>query len=756
VSVSLQKNIYQIHFIMVFFRNILLLFSVLFSSLTAISQIDTLKKDSVLVQKLNELMVIEKQIIVRDVFYLNEIDGTRILSGKKNEIINLGALDADLSTNNARQVFGKVPGVTVWESDGSGIQVGIATRGLSPNRSWEFNVRQNGYDISSEAYGYPEAYYTPPMEALERIEVIRGASSLQYGTQFGGLLNYVVKKNQTNKIFSFETQQTLGSYGLYNAFNAISGKYKKFSYYGYFHHRGADGWRENSEYKTNTGYINFNFELTKKLNLSIEYTRMNYQSQQPGGLTDSMYNADARQSLRARNWFSTPWNSTALNLDYAINANSKLNVKIFSTIAQRNSVGFTKAINIADTFNTAIGSFNPRQVDRDNYNNLGAEIRYLQSYSLFKNTHSLAAGVRVYQGKTNRNQLGIGTTGDDIDFSISALSSGKDYGRSLDFTTKNVAVFAENLFKIGKNLNVTPGVRYEMIQSNAKGYINTSATGNINENQADRNVILLGLGMEYKIKNTNVYANFSQSFRPVTFSELTPSATTDVIDPNLKDAKGYNLDFGYRGYVKAFLTFDIGGFFVNYDNRIGTISQNGAAFRTNIGTSESKGIESFVELDPLRIFRSTSKIGNFKLFVNYAFVDAKYTQWNNPAIANDASKSIENKRVENAPRQILRYGMNYKYKQFSATFQVNQVDAIYTDAANTELPNALATIGKLDGYTVMDASFTYLFQGKFNLKGGVNNLTNEKYSTRRAGGYPGPGILPANARTFYVGIGVKI
>jgi Fe(3+) dicitrate transport protein len=104
----------------------------------------------------------------------------------------------------------------------------------------------------------------------------------------------------------------------------------------------------------------------------------------------------------------------------------------------------------------------------------------------------------------------------------------------------------------------------------------------------------------------------------------------------------------------------------------------------------------------------------------------------------------------------LRYGFNYKYKQFSATFQVNQVDAIYTDAANTELPNSLATIGKLDGYTVMDASFTYLFQGKFNLKGGVNNLTNEKYSTRRAGGYPGPGILPANARTFYVGIGVKI
>ena len=105
---------------------------------------------------------------------LPEIQGTIIYSGKKNEVIKIGSLDADLSTNNPRQVFGKVPGVTIWESDGSGIQLGIATRGLSPNRSWEFNVRQNGYDISSEVFGYPESYFSPPMEAVSTIEVVRG------------------------------------------------------------------------------------------------------------------------------------------------------------------------------------------------------------------------------------------------------------------------------------------------------------------------------------------------------------------------------------------------------------------------------------------------------------------------------------------------------------------------------------------------------------------------------------------------------
>jgi Fe(3+) dicitrate transport protein len=41
--------------------------------------------------------------------------------------------------------------------------------------------------------GYPESYYATPTEALEEIQVIRGAASLQYGTQFGGLVNFKIK-----------------------------------------------------------------------------------------------------------------------------------------------------------------------------------------------------------------------------------------------------------------------------------------------------------------------------------------------------------------------------------------------------------------------------------------------------------------------------------------------------------------------------------------------------------------------------------
>ncbi len=731
------------------------LFFLTFSQVSLAQHPDSYRNDTSKVINLNEVQVTEK-LPKNEIERLPEIQGTVIYSGKKNEIIKVNTMDADLSTNNPRQIFGKVPGVTIWENDGSGIQMGVATRGLSPNRSWEFNVRQNGYDISSEVFGYPESYFSPPMEAVSNIEVVRGAASLQYGPQFGGLLNYVIKKGDANKPIVFETQQTTGSYGLFNSFSAIGGTYKKVSYYGYFHHRNADGWRNNSRYTINTGYASVNYAATAKLNIGLQYTRMDYQSQQPGGLTDDMFAKNHRQSLRSRNWFSTPWNVAALTADYQFNENTKLSVKIFGTIAERNSVGFTKGINVADTIITSLNSYNPRQVDRDSYNNLGGEIRFLKTYNLLKQKSTLAVGVRVYKGTTIRQQIGTGTTGNGFDLTITKLTNEKEWGRDLSFDTDNYALFAENLFKIGKQLSVTPGVRYEIINSTAKGYINSTSAGNIKENKQERNVLLLGLGAEFKTtETTNIYANFSQSYRPVTYSELTPSATTEVIDPNLKDAGGYNMDFGFRGKFKNFLSFDVGGFYLNYDNRIGTITQNNLPFRTNIGTSVSKGIESFVEIDPIRIFTDNSKVGYISLFVSYAYVDAKYTKWNNPAIANDPAKSIENKRVENAPQTIGRYGVTYNINKFSATFQLNQVSDVFTDAANTEKPNATATIGKIQGYTVMDASLTYLFAGKYNLKTGVNNLGDEKYATRRAGGYPGPGLMPANGRTVYLSLGAK-
>jgi Fe(3+) dicitrate transport protein len=227
----------------------------------------------------------------------------------------------------------KVPGIHIWESDPSGIQIGIAARGLSPNRSWEFNIRQNGYDISADPFGYPEAYYTPQLNSVQRLEVVRGAGSLQYGPQFGGLVNFILKNgSETKKPFQYEAQQTAGSFGLFNSYNVIGGQNEKAHYYAFWDHRKGNGFRENSGFTVNTGFANYTWKLSSKLKLGIEITHFDYLSKQPGGLTDAQYSKDAYRSIRNRNWFGTPWNLFSIQFDTKVNANLTSNIKVFGLI----------------------------------------------------------------------------------------------------------------------------------------------------------------------------------------------------------------------------------------------------------------------------------------------------------------------------------------------------------------------------------------------------------------------------------------
>jgi len=202
---------------------------------------------------------------VNGVGHMLDVKGSIIYAGKKTEVIIVDSLDANKAINNSRQILGRIPGLNIVETESSGFTAnGIATRGLNPIQSIEMNTRQNGYNISADIYGYNEAYYIPPMEGVRRIELVRGAASLQFGAQFGGMVNYVTEDAPVNKPFQFTTAQTLGSYGLFNSFNSVGGNYRKFSYYGFFQYRFMQGYRPNSQQTQFSGYAKIQYKLPIK------------------------------------------------------------------------------------------------------------------------------------------------------------------------------------------------------------------------------------------------------------------------------------------------------------------------------------------------------------------------------------------------------------------------------------------------------------------------------------------------------------
>ncbi len=679
-----------------------------------------------------------------------EVVGTTIYAGKKNALIVLDNVQGNIVTNTMRQVLAKVPGIHIWESDPSGIQIGIAARGLSPNRSWEFNVRQNGYDIAADPFGYPEAYYNPQLQAVQRIEIVRGAGSLQYGPQFGGLVNYILRNgSEFNKKFEIETQQTIGSNALFNSYNAIGGKTAKVHYYSFFDHRNGDGWRQNSRYFTNAGYGTVTYYINPKFSLTAELMHSHIRSQQAGGLTDSMVYADAKKSFRSRNWFDIVWTNPAIIANYQLTEKTRWNTKLFATIGNRNSVGFTSSLTVKDSINASTLNNNNRVLNADTYRNFGLESRIITDYKLAGMSSTVSGGIRLYTGTTHRLADGKGTTGSDYDMNVIGR-----YPRDIEFKSRNAAAFVENIFRISNKFLIVPGVRYEWLEGSASGRNGISSTGTaiiLQNVTRSRSFLLAGVGAEYHVtKETEFYANYTQAYRPIQFANLQAPPTTDVVDPSLKDAKGYNSDFGYRGKLRNFLQFDVSAFYLQYDNRVGTITPTGATYRliTNVGNSTSKGVETYVEFNPVRAF-TKSKNTDLIIFASYSYLDAKYS-------GNHKDAATKGKKVENAPSDIFRGGITAGYKGFLLTGQLSYAGGTFSDANNTVAPTANAQNGLIPSYTIADLTATYKFSKGLNIKAGINNLFGEKYFTRRAGGYPGPGALPGDERTFFFSVGAKL
>ncbi len=700
----------------------------------------------------NDLLLDEVKITAtRDydnVKRMKEVEGTLIFSGKRNDVVLLEKTNANTAENIPRQVFSKVPGVYEWDLDGSGTQTSISVRGLNPHRSWEFNVRQNRYSVNSDVFGYPESHYNPPTEALSKIELIRGGACLQYGPQYGGMLNYVIKEGPLDKKIDFETRQSFGSNDMFNTFNAVGGQIGKLNYYAYINYRGSDGFRPNSRYDFYTGFVGLHYLFSDKFRMGLEFSKMYYVNQFAGGLTDAQFDEDPYQSIRNRNYFQPNHNIPALTLNYTLSANTVINFKSNMIIGERNSVMFIAPPTVADSISPITLTYAPRTVDRDYYNSITNEARILQYYKIGGRKQVISAGLRFSDSRTKRKQNGEGTTNTDFDLSLVS-----PYTLDLQFKTINYAFCAENLFHIGENFAVTPGVRYEIIQTTMTGNIDYAATPF--DYDKNRTIPLLGIGMQYNLDpQNNFYANCTQAYRPILYSDITPVGSLDIIDPDMTDSKGFNSDLGIRGKIKDILTYDIGLFYLKYGNRVGTLALKNAAdqtyiYKTNVGTSAAAGAETFVEFRPTELMAHDKHFGQIGIFVTATYDHAEYIDA--ITIANGQEVQLEGNQLENAPEWIIRSGISYNYKFISTTIQGSYVSEIYADALNTEA-TASGVVGIVPSYFILDWNTTLRFDD-YNIKAGINNMNNEIYFTRRINNYPGPGILPADGRTFYISLG---
>ncbi len=727
------------------------------------------------VEQLNiELSAVEIAARRQELFALKrlkDVEGLSIYAGKKSEVVLLDLVSGNLATNNSRQIYAQISGLNIYEGSEGGIQLGIGGRGLDPNRTSNFNTRQNGYDISADVLGYPENYYTPPSEAISEIQIIRGASSLQYGTQFGGLINFKLRKIPSFKEVEIRSNQTIGSFGLFNTFNYVGINKGKFSLDTYFNHKRGDGYRENSEYDLNNFFVSLEYKFGKRTSLSGEFTYFDYLAKQAGGLTDQLFEMNPRLSTRTRNWFDVDWKLYNLKLEHALNDRARFSLSYFGLSARRQSLGFRgnpanlneNPITALDEQDNAGHFILPRDLIIGNFKNHGLEFRFLNQYRLKGKKSVALLGVKYYNSDNDSFQ-GPGSLDSGPDFTDQTAIF-KDYPNQsiFEFPNLNAALFGENIFYLSEHLSLTPGFRFEYIKTGSIGNYNqvvfdnagnAIASTRLDENrELKRSFALFGAGLNYKRSESfNLYLNVSQNYRSVTFSDIRVVSPTFIIDPDIRDEKGFTADIGVRGRVGKFLSYETGIYSLLYNDRIGIILDNRAnRVRKNIGKALITGLESLIDFNFARLLHPDRRDIQLNLFLNSAITFSEYI--------SSEENNVKGNEVEFIPKINLKSGINIGYRSFSTSFQITHLSKQFTDAQNSAiaLPGDIRSgiLGEIPSYTIADLSFNYKWNS-FSIRSGINNAFNEAYFTRRATGYPGPGIIPSEGRSFYLTLSIEI
>ena len=707
--------------------------------------------DSIETRRLAEVLVTGHREI-NTVLRLPEIKNQFIYSGKKSEVINVQNLDANITEKTPRQIFAKVPGLFVYDMDGTGNQINISTRGLDPHRGWEFNIRRNGAITNSDMYGYPASHYSIPMEAVERIELVRGTGSLQYGAQFGGMLNYVTKLPDSTKAISFESINGAGSFGLLSTYNAISGTVGKFQYYAYATFRKSDGYRDNSRTDYDAQSVMLVYNASKNLKVTAEVSRSNYLYQTPGPLTDSMFHANPRMSTRERNYFNPEIWIPSLTFEWQIADGTKLQWLTSAVLGARNSVLFDRTANIPDAINPSTGEYAARQVDIDRFNSYTTELRLSHSYSFLNRTSTLAGGLQYMRNNLHRRQQGKGTTGTDFDLTLTDPL----WGRDMHLMTENIALFIENNFRITDKLSLNPGVRVEMGRSDFYGSISYYPANDI-PNTIVHKFPLFGISAQYNMRSMTLYGGWAQAYRPVLFKDIIPANVYEVVDKDLKDGSGYNLELGFRGSLyggtNAF-RWDVSLFDLQHNDRMGSQATYDDAntfilYRTNIGDSRTLGVEIFGEYS-----RQLGRKASLSVFTSTSVMNSEY-QSARIRSGND-NVDISGNELESVPRVITRNGVTVRAWLASLSLLYSYTGESFADPLNTVTPTATGAVGMVPSYGLLDFNSSFRISEAVKIRFNISNVTNEQYFTKRPAMYPGPGVWTSDGRSFTASVGFRI
>jgi Fe(3+) dicitrate transport protein len=628
-----------------------------------------------------------------------------IISPEEMEMIQPASLQDALKT---------VPGVNARDEEGYGAIPNIGIRGLSPNRSTKVLILEDGAPIQPSLFLSNASYYSPPVERISSIEVLKGATGLRYGPNtIGGVINYQSKTPLKDGI----VKGKLGSHGyrLLELEAGTSSEQKSMGGGINLITSEANGFRNNG-YRMNDILVKGGMAIGQSQWLGLKLTRYeNEINTSYVGLRPDEFIHTPTKNPAPDDQFLSNRTSFDINHELEIDTSTKLKTLMYWSQLERNfwrrdvASKTRQGTSFVDCGGTAYCVTGRNR----NFDMLGIDSRLFTNYQAFGIQNESEIGVRLHS-ETMSNKTERSNAGPRARTGVITGNENND--------AKAVALYLQNRFLFTDQFAVTPGVRVESYRQNRKNEMNGV------QGQANNTELVPGIGATWQLApELQLYSSVYKGFAPAMISA---AISGDGVDQKLDAERSMNIEFGFRGQAQKW-TYEVAAFRMDFSNQIVNQALSGGISKTNGGQSLHQGAEGALG------YAITSA---WSVLANATYIPVA-------EFKGGALGPIGN-RIPYTPKLTGNLGLNYSKDGLKSFLNAYHVSSQYADSVNTVEESNDGTKGLIPSFTTLNWSIVYSPQKDLKLFGVVRNLFDKKFISGRSP----DGIFPGAERNFELGL----
>jgi Fe(3+) dicitrate transport protein len=649
--------------------------------------------------------------IIGDSNTLDEIPGSgEVIDSKKLERIQ------PLSTQDALR---KIAGIHAVDTEGYGFYPRITIRGIGSDMSKKVLLLEDGAPIALGPYTDPAAYYSPPIERMDRIEVLKGSGSLAFGpSTIGGAINYITRDPEGGRV-----KISGGSENYRNMLAEYGGTWGDKTASVSVLRKQGDGWRD-MPFEVTDVVLKAGMAIDNKNFVGVKLTRYDQEATHTYlGLTQKEYEQNYKQNKAQNDRMYVERDSIDINHEYDLGNGGSWKTLAYWNNATRDWWREGFSFNAGTGENVLSGQEQGRLREFDV---MGIDSRVTFAHNTLGIKNDTELGVRYHKEemvnrRTNNAPAGSHTVTDPLR---------EDDTRKADA----IALFAQNKFHVTDNTAITPGVRVESYeQTRDIRTWNSVAVGTTTK--TNNTEVIPGLGVTHQLNSaTTLFAGVHKGFAPATVAD---AVGNDGISRELDAEESVNYEIGLRGkWEKG--NYEVTLFRLDFKNQIVSTTESGGSGSsplTNAGETLNQGVE----------FSADYSIGNgFALAGNYTWLET--AKLNSTRVMSGIDRN--GNRLTYAPEHLINAQLGYEAPRWNTNVGYSYVSEQFADLQNTKDGTANGKSGIMPSYGVWNVNARVKLTENVDLFGSIRNLTDEKYIASRAP----EGIFPGLGRMMEFGI----